>query len=177
MITGIVVGAVVAIVGTIGNYFAGLKRDRQRYEQERLMERERWRREDQLASRNNAHEVKRAARLIDAELLRFQVAADNFVERKDWYSVAELTTQAWENHRGIIAPGLSGSDWNAVLIAAQAAENLLTIKGMQGDQPDDMNEATVEGLLRIHRDIEAGRRSLAPHVHDTLPTSGNVANP
>jgi hypothetical protein len=165
VLTGIVVGAVVAIVSALVTYIAGLK-----------MQRDRWRREDQLASRDRAIEIKRAARLISAELLRFQVAADNFVESKDWYSVAELTTEAWENHRDIIAKGLSESDWNAVLIAVQAAEDLLTIKGMQGDQPGDIDEAMAEGILRIHRDIEAGRSSLAPYVRDTPPpTSGNAA--
>lgn len=114
--------------------------------------------------------------MISAELLRFQVAAGNFVERKDWYSVTELTTEAWKSHRDIIAPGLSDSDWSAVLIAVQAAENLLTLKGMvPGDQPGDFSEGTAEGILRILRDIKAGRNSLAPYMRDTPPTSGKAA--
>ncbi len=165
MLTGIVVGAVVAIVSAVVTYIAGLK-----------MQRDRWCREDQITSRDRAIELKRAARLISAELLRFQVAAGNFVETKDWYSVAELTTEAWKNHRDIIAPGLSDSDWSAVLIAVQAAENLLTLKGMvPGNQTVDISEGTSEVILRILRDIEAGRSSLAPYVRDTPPTSGNAA--
>jgi hypothetical protein len=100
------------------------------------MQRDRWCREDQITSRDRAIELKRAARLISAELLRFQVAAGNIVEGKDWDSVMELTTEAWKSHRDIITPGLSYSDWSAVLTAVHAAENLLTLKGMvPGNQP------------------------------------------
>ena len=192
MLTGIVVGAVVAIVGAIGTYIAGLK-----------IQRERWRREDQLASRNNAHEVKRAARLIDADLGHAQAAAQICVNEKRWWSSdVQLTTEAWENHRGIIAPELSDADWQAVLIAVFSAEFLITVRS---DQTVDINaaiaespaEETTEGfaeklaekltpalsertveLIVLHlRDIEAGRRSLASHMRDTPPTSGNAANP
>ncbi len=193
MITGIVVGAVVAIVsgivGALSTYVAGLK-----------MQRESWRREDQIASRNNAHEVKRAARLIDAELGRAQAAAQTCVNEKRWWSSdVQLTTEAWENHRGIIAPELSDADWQAVLIAVFSAEFLITVRS---DQTVDINaaiaespaEETTEGfaeklaekltpalsertveLIVLHlRDIEAGRLSLASHVLDTPPTSGRV---
>lgn len=189
MITGIVVGAVVAIVGTIGNFIAGL-----------YMQRERWRREDQLASRNNAHEVKRAARLIDAELGRAQAAAQICVNEKRWWSSdVQLTTEAWENHRGIIAPELSDADWQAVLTAVLRAESLITVRS---GQPVDINAAIAESpaeetteefaeklgekltpalsertveLIVLHlRDIEAGRRSLASHMRDTPPTSDRV---
>ena len=58
MVTGIVVGSVVAIIGALINYFAGVRRDEQRYaherqlqreshEQERRLQRERWEREDE----------------------------------------------------------------------------------------------------------------------------------
>jgi hypothetical protein len=192
VLTGIVVGAVVAIVSALVTYIAGLK-----------MQRERWRREDQLASRNNAHEVKRAARLIDAELGRAQAAAQISVNEKRWWSSdVQLTTEAWENHRGIIAPELSDADWQAVLIAVLRAEFLITVRSGQtvdinaaiAESPAEettegfaeklaekltpaLSERTVELIVLHLGDIEAGRRSLASHMRDTPPTSGNAANP
>jgi hypothetical protein len=148
VITGIVVGSVVAIVGAIGTYIAGLK-----------MQRERWRREDQIASRTRVLEFMTAARLIDEELARARVAAAICVIEKHWWSSdIQLTTEAWHNHKAIIAPELSDTDWRALSSAVLAAENLSTIRG---DQTGDISEGTTERIVPILREIEAGRSALA----------------
>jgi hypothetical protein len=148
VITGIVVGSVVAIVGAIGTYIAGLK-----------MQRERWRREDQIASRTRVFEFMTAARLIDEELARARVAAAICVIEKQWWSSdIQLTTEAWHNHKAIIAPELSDTDWRALSSAVLAAGNLSTIRG---DQTGDISEGTAERIVPILREIEAGRSALA----------------
>jgi hypothetical protein len=112
VVTGIVVGSVVAIVGAIGTYIAGLK-----------MQRERWRREDQIARRTHVREFMTAARLIDEELARARVAAAICVVEKRWWSSdIQLTTEAWQNHKAFIVPELSDTDWRALSSAVLAAE-------------------------------------------------------
>jgi hypothetical protein len=148
VVTGIVVGSVVAIVGAIGTYIAGLK-----------MQRERWRREDQIARRTHVREFMTAARLIDEELARARVAAAICVVEKRWWSSdIQLTTEAWQNHKAFIVPELSDTDWRALSSAVLAAENLSTVRG---DQTGDISEGTAERIVPILREIEAGRSALA----------------
>ena len=47
VVTGILIGTVVAAVGALVNYLLGLRRDRQRWDYEDERQRERWNREDQ----------------------------------------------------------------------------------------------------------------------------------
>ena len=47
VVTGILIGAVVAAVGALVNYLLGLRRDRQRWDREDERQRKRWSREDQ----------------------------------------------------------------------------------------------------------------------------------
>jgi hypothetical protein len=148
VVTGIVVGSVVAIVGAIGTYIAGLK-----------MQRERWRREDQIARRTHVREFMTAARMIDEELARARVAAAICVIEKHWWpSDIQLTTEAWQNHKAFIVAELSDTDWRALSSAVLAAENLSTVRG---DQAGDISEGTAERIVPILREIEAGRSALA----------------
>jgi hypothetical protein len=48
IVTGVVVGAIVAIVGAVGNYLASIKRDERQRSYEREIQRERWEREDRV---------------------------------------------------------------------------------------------------------------------------------
>ena len=162
VITGIVVGSVVtivgAIVGAISTHIAGLK-----------MQRESWRREDQVASRTHAIEVNRAARLIEEELVRAHAAAAICVNQQKWWSSdMQLTTEAWENYKATIATELSYTDWHALSSAVLAVQGLSRIRG---NQTGDISAELAEQIVPTLTDIEAARRSLAPLTQDTLPTS------
>jgi hypothetical protein len=162
VITGIVVGAVVAIVsgtvGAIGTYIVGLK-----------MQRESWRREDQVSSRTHTIEVKRAARLIEVELARAHAAAAICVEQKEWWSSdVQLTTEAWENYKATIATELSYTDWHTLSGAVVAVESLSMIRG---DQTGDISAELAERIVPTLRTIEAARGHLVPLMRDTPPTS------
>ena len=56
VVTGILIGAVVAAVGALVNYLLGLRRDRQRWDREDERQRERWNREDQQRREEWDHE-------------------------------------------------------------------------------------------------------------------------
>ena len=46
IVTGVIVGAIVAIVGAVGNYLAAVRRDEKQRDYDRQIQRERWERED-----------------------------------------------------------------------------------------------------------------------------------
>jgi predicted acylesterase/phospholipase RssA len=56
VVTGILIGAVVAAVGALVNYLLGVRRDRQRWDREDERQRDRWNREDQQRREEWDHE-------------------------------------------------------------------------------------------------------------------------
>jgi hypothetical protein len=56
VVTGILIGAVVAAVGALVNYLLGVQRDRQRWDREDERQRDRWNREDQQRREEWDHE-------------------------------------------------------------------------------------------------------------------------
>ncbi|HVQ36416.1 MAG TPA: hypothetical protein VMS31_02720, partial [Pyrinomonadaceae bacterium] len=119
----------------------------------------------QRENRNYTIEIKRAARLIDAELLRARGAARLAIKNKHWWIPdAGLKTEAWEKYGGIIAPVLSYADWVAVIKAVLAIDDL-GLDRLTGEIPD----TTVAQLVPMLEDIDAGLNALAPFVLDDQP--------
>ena len=159
-LAGTIVGA--AIVATT-NYALAVRRERA---------------DQKRDNRDHAIEVKRAARLIDAELLRAQAAAAICVEKRRWWSAdaPQLSTDAWQKHGGTIAPDLSDQAWLAINVAIEAVDNLRTARGMAVDAglaADAIPDSTAERLAPMLRDVRFGRAALAPLVFESVPTAGN----
>jgi len=139
--------------------------------------------------------VRRAARLIDADLRLAEVAARGCVEKKKWWPMEmRLTSEGWEQHRDVIASRLSYDGWLAVVVAvmavghlqgsrdgafkiqlAQMASDPTTVDvvaaadafGLEiADPAPVVPEATVTQLEPMLRDLERGRDALAPLVRD-----------
>ena len=150
-----------AIFGLVGVIIGGVITAGSNY----LLERRRERAISQRESRNQAIEIRRAARLIDAELLRARAAASIAIKNKHWWIPdAKLKTEAWEKYCSVIAPVLSYGDWVAVVKAVLAIDDL-SLDRLPGDIPD----STVELLVPMLQDIEAGLNALAPFVFDVPP--------
>jgi hypothetical protein len=101
LITAIIVAVVAlvstivgATIGAVTNYVLAVRRERADSDKD---------------NRSHAIEVRRAARLIDAELLQAQAAAGICIEKKHWWSgdVQPLATEAWKKYSAIIAVDLS----------------------------------------------------------------------
>jgi hypothetical protein len=127
--------------------------------------------------RNEAIEVKRAARLIDAELNRAAAAAHICVEKKHWWTqdVAPLSTEVWEKNGGTIAPHVSDQAWVAIIVAVEAVGNLRSDRAVAAEaglitQP--ISDSTAAQLAPVLRDIERGRAALASLVFETVPPPG-----
>jgi hypothetical protein len=137
-----------------------------------LLERKRERAISQRESRNQAIEIRRAARLIDAELLRARAAASIAIKKKHWWIPdAKLKTEAWEKYGSVMAPVLSYGGWLAVVRAVLAIDDL-SLDRLPGDIPD----STVE-LVPMLQDIEAGLNALAPFVFDVPPLQTESSGP
>jgi len=128
--------------------------------------------------RKYAVELKRASRLIDAELSRAQALAQICVEKKHWWSqdVQLVTTEAWQKFSGIVAPELSDTAWLAVRVAVEAVDNLRSARGIAIElslTTEAIPNTTAEKIVPMLRDIEAGRSALAPFMLDALYAPGD----
>lgn len=148
-----------------------------------------------LERRREKVEIRRAARLIDADLMFAEASARTCVEKKKWWTKAvRLTTDGWEQHRGAIAAKLPFDNWVAVMVAVTALDHLqesrdqalkLEIAAMAADpNKAPMLEAAqrlgldvmlpsppipdddVEQIKPMFRDVIAGRAALAGLVRD-----------
>jgi hypothetical protein len=116
--------------------------------------------------------------LIDAELSRAQAAAQICVEKKHWWSqdVKPLTTEAWQQFSGTVAPELSDTAWMAVRVAVEAVDNLRSARGIAVElslTTEAIPNTTAEKIVPMLMDIEAGRRALAPSMLDDLYAPGD----
>lgn len=170
MSTAIIV-AIVALVATIigatigatTNYVLAVRQDRADRERD---------------SRNHAIEVKRAVRLIDAELSCAQAAAQICVEKRHWWSMdaPQLATEAWQKYGSILAPDLSDQAWHDLIVALEAIDNIKRGREIAVDAglvANAISDATAEQLAPMLRDIKLGRNALAPFSSDSLPAAGN----
>lgn len=164
MSTAIIV-AIVALVSTIAGatigaattYVLAVRRERADRERD---------------SRSHAIEVKRAARLIHAELSRAQAAAAICVEKRHWWSVdvQPLSTEAWQKYSGTIAADLSDQAWGELIVAAEAVENIRDARDRRvaaGLPLDAITDEIADQLAPMLRDIKRGRGALAPFVSDS----------
>jgi hypothetical protein len=111
-LVGVILGG---IITTVSNYLLYQKREKTERKRDRS---------------NRSIEIKRASRIIDADLSRAHAAAHICVEQRHWWSadVPPLTVEGWQQYRGIIAPELSNNAWRAVCVAVEAVHNLNTAR-------------------------------------------------
>jgi hypothetical protein len=142
-----------ATIGAVTNYIIAKRQERSEREQE---------------ERVRAVGVKRAARLIDQELLLAQALARMAVTERHWVAAAEISTEVWKTHCGTIAPELSDDAWHLVTTAFLAAEHIKWGRGLylEGnllrDQP--ISDEAAGQISVMLRDVQQGRAALAPYA-------------
>jgi len=156
-----------AIFGLLGVILGGIITAGSTY----LLDRRREQAEREREGRNHAIEIKQAARLIDAELLRSQAAASICVEKRHWWSadVPPLSTEAWQKYSGIIATHLSDQAWLDVIVAVEAVDNISRSRDLAfqaGLIATAVSDTTAAAIAPMLRDVKIGRGALAPFVRD-----------
>lgn len=157
------VGIISAISGLVGVIVGGIITAGSNY----LLYQKHEQTERERDSRNHTIEIRRASRLIDADLSRAAAAARICIDKRHWWSpdVRPLTMEGWQQHRGIIATELSDNAWLAVRVAVEAVDNLKTGRCIGIELGlSTINDKTVEQIGPMLNDIEAGRLALAPFV-------------
>lgn len=150
-----------AFFGLVGVIVGGILTAGSNY----LLDRRRERAINQRDNRNYAIEIKRAARLVDAELMRARGAVRIVIKNKGWWIPdTKLKTEAWEKYGATLAPALSYSDWAAVMTGVLAIDDI-GLDRLTGD----LSDSAVQNLVPMLNDIEVGLAALAPYVLDTLP--------
>jgi hypothetical protein len=177
-LVGVIVGG---IITAVSNYLLYQKREKTERKRDR---------------HNRVIEIKRASRLIDADLSWAQAAANICVEKKHWWSAVAppLSVEGWQQYRGIIAPELSSNAWRAVSVAVEAVHHLNTardlsvkfaeqIEGIQARltafrnntearitailvRLTEISDSAAEQIVPMLNDIKAGRLALAPFLAD-----------
>jgi hypothetical protein len=141
-----------ALFGLLGVVIGGIITAGSNY----LLDRRRERAAIQRDERNDVIEIKRAARLIDIEILRAAAATRMMIANKRWPN-AKLKTDAWQEYGAVIAPVLSYDDW-LTLVKAILAIDSVEWNNLQGEIHDDL----VNAIIPLADDIVAGVRVLAP---------------
>lgn len=176
---------VTAIAGIVGTLAAGLGGT---YLGSRLERKAELQREEA--------DVRRAARLIDADLMFAETAARTSVDQRHWWvSDRRLTTEGWQQYREVIASKMPWADWLAVIVAVEAVGHLQgsrdhdrklqrakmatdpetsgTLKAADAlgldvlDPAPDIPEATATQIEPMLSDLEAGRAALSPLIERT----------
>ncbi|WP_275001709.1 hypothetical protein [Promicromonospora iranensis] len=81
--------------------------------------------ERRAENRREAVMARRAARLIDADLLMAETAARMCIRNKKWWPHdLRLTADGWKEGRDVIASRLLWNDWLAVIVAIQSVGDL-----------------------------------------------------
>jgi hypothetical protein len=129
--------------------------------------------------RLHAIKVKRAARLIDAELTRAEAAAEIAIEKRHWWStdVPDLSTEVWRKYGGTIAADLPDSTWAALIVAIESVDNIRSARataieaGLVAVHISDEIAAT---LARMRSDLTRARDALAPYSYGEPTVPGRA---
>jgi hypothetical protein len=119
-------------------------------------------RRERIEERARLLDVKRAARLIDMELLYMDTTLALAIQKRRYWELpihAKLGLVEWEKYRTLIATELPLERWTALLIASEAARDVMgTYLTHLAGQP--MSDQAVAGLEPMQRDILRGREAL-----------------
>ena len=148
-LVGVIVGG---IITAVSNYLLYQKRENTERKRDR---------------RKRVIEIKRASRLIDADLSWAQAAAKICVEKRHWWSAFSppLSVEGWQQYRGISAPELPTNAWLALMIAVEAVDDLKTARSICIEAGlTTIPDSTAEKIVPILDQINAGRDALATFV-------------
>jgi hypothetical protein len=122
-----------------------------------------------LNRRRERAEFRMGCRLIAGELEENQLFVRALLETPHLWKYDELATEAWKDHRHLLASYLSSEAWSNVEWAVQAvhrARVLMATVGEEG-QPEEMIAAATKLLSELLEKIATGRTSLQPYIQKT----------
>lgn len=141
-----------ATIGALTNYILAVRRERSERDRD---------------SRVHAVEIKRAARLIDLELLKAQALAGIAINKRYWVLEpdAQISSDVWRQYAVTTSAELSYQAWVLVARAFVAAEHIngsraLQLSGVLRDRP--LSDDDAQGISVMQSDVSRGREALIP---------------
>jgi hypothetical protein len=121
-----------------------------------------------LNKRRERAEFRIGCRLIAGELDDNSDSKRIMLEKKRvWQSadLLELTTEAWKEHRHVLASYLSYEAWRDVQSAIWAAHHAdVLLIGAREAEVDEMDDGMFKALTRLAAEIVKGQTSLRPYL-------------
>lgn len=118
-----------------------------------LLDKRRERREREREERQAATELKRAARMLSANLEIFRSDVRSVLKEKNWssWTGSDYSPGAWLQYQTVVAPKLTKSAWDALNLALLSINGFIALrqKWREGGkhQISDSSAATIEGLM------------------------------
>jgi hypothetical protein len=119
---------------------------------------------------NRLIEIKRAARLIHAELIRLGAAASTSVESGTWYDqqIAKLSTDVWEKYSPTLAPELTYDKWLTLLVAYENVGHMALILSSlecSGQERNAISSRHLEHLEQVLKEARSAKSALASYTY------------
>jgi len=119
-----------------------------------------------LNKRRERAEFRMGCRLIAGELEESQLFLKALLETPCLWKYNELATEAWKEHRHVLASYLPSEAWSNVEWAVQVvhrAREIMATVGEEG-QREEMIAAATKQLSGLLETIATGRTSLQPYI-------------
>jgi hypothetical protein len=133
-----------ALIGALTNYFIA-------------------RQKQKLDDKKDAIEVKRAARLIQMELLMGFGTIQDSIDQRRW-NMSKADNSNWLKYAHVLAPVLSDDEWVKICVAETSFELLLHMRklaqdnGRESDDLGDLAEALKSDVSKIDKGLDSLRR-------------------
>jgi hypothetical protein len=120
-----------------------------------------------LVWRRERSEFRTACRLVEAELQEASVTVKYAIDKKTlWRPDEEPSTDAWKQHKHVLAQHLSLDDWDDVREAVYGVTgvNVIAVAYRSDDKTEVLDEAAAAFALML-KQIQKGRFRLFTHHH------------
>jgi hypothetical protein len=144
-----------------------------------LLDERRSKREQEREERARGIEIKRAARMIDADLSTAAASAMFACKRDKYWDSADspLKLKGWDDYGAILAPAVSSDAWSKILLGIQAVRDLNEYRGLDasvavGNPFPPLSPPLKPGVAAALNDILSAEKAMAPlrDKTDTTPS-------
>jgi hypothetical protein len=120
-----------------------------------------------LNKRRERAELRTGCRLIAVELEEKGAFVSSMLDRKRWSQIdlGQLSTEAWEEHRHVLASYLSAEEWDVVRNAVRAGRyGLIIAATAREDKMEEMDDFHTRLFAELVEDIRRGQTNLQRYL-------------
>ena len=140
-LVGVIIGALTSIIPNYLHQQSENKKEKQKYNLE----------------------LKKAARLIDADLWILQARTERIIEKPHWgvFGPEPYKLESWEKYHTIIAAATSNEAWSNIMLAITTADSILRVHRLAIEHNEyEISGPFANGLNEMVENIKVGRFAL-----------------